>query len=34
MLLSRLVNDQDYDVPFFLFFSINYAGLGLIPGVT
>ena len=32
MLLSRLVNHQDYDVPFFLVYSINYAGLGLKPG--
>lgn len=34
MLLSRLVNHQDYDVPFFLLFSINYVGLGLMPGFT
>lgn len=28
MLLSRLMSHQGYDVPFFLFFSTNYAGLG------
>ena len=34
MLLSRLVNYQDYDVPFFLILSINYDVLGLMPGFT
>ncbi len=32
MLLSRLANHQDHGAPFFLSFSINDAGLGLMPG--